>query len=88
MNAILVDLSCFSAQSSAFYLSIGSSDLCALTRIRRAGRSVGVTVIVVALRRRTIVALYSSFPQLRELKLLNRHCTPTIEVVISFIRVK
>jgi len=46
-----------------------------------AGRCVGVTLIVVALRRRAVVTLYSPFAQLRELKLLDRHCTPTIEVM-------
>lgn len=49
--------------------------------VGRAGRRVGVTVIVVALRRRAVVTLYSSSAQLRELKLLDRHCIPTIEVM-------
>lgn len=49
--------------------------------VGRAGRRVGVTLIVVALRRRAVVTLYSPFAQLRELKLLDRHCTPTIEVM-------
>lgn len=51
------------------------------TGVGRAGRRVGVTVIVVALRRRAVVTLYSPFAQLRELKLLDRHCTPTMEVM-------
>lgn len=51
------------------------------TGVGRAGRRVGVTVIVVALRWRAVVTLYSPFAQLRELKLLDRHCTPTMEVM-------
>lgn len=51
------------------------------TGVGRAGGRVGVTVIVVALRRRAVVTLYSPFAQLRELKLLDRHCTPTMEVM-------
>lgn len=65
---------------------VRTSGTSTLTGVGRAGRGFGVTVIVVALRRRTIVALYSSFPQLCELKLLDRNCIPTIEVVISFSR--
>lgn len=52
------------------------------TGVGRAGRCVGVTLIVVALRRRAVVTLYSPFAQLRELKLLDRHCIPTMEVML------
>ena len=55
------------------------------TGIGCAGRCIGVTLIVVALRRRAVVTLYSPFAQLRELKLLDRHCTPTIEVILLIL---